>query len=270
MDERAETNEGALRNSLLVVAHPDDEVLWFGSLLDEIDQVVIVFCDDDAVPGLGARRQRAIGELPFSVTCLGIPEAGSYQLANWGQPIVSPAGLALEPTPAVDVNRVYEQNFVFIRAALAKRCSPDMNVFTHNPWGEYGHEDHVQVFRALESLGAEVGFNLCVSTYISSRAAPLAELYASDETTETIHRVVDPWRVNQIADIYKRHDCWTWADDWVWNESEHFVGCPTLRAAGVPKTGPPNMRWLQQIPSCVEARLPAPKGNPPGPPSLPF
>ena len=32
-----------LTNSVIVAAHPDDELLWFGAILKQVDQVIVVF-----------------------------------------------------------------------------------------------------------------------------------------------------------------------------------------------------------------------------------
>lgn len=218
-------------DSLLIVAHPDDEVLWFGSLLAEIDRVIIVFQDYNGRPGLGERRAKAIADLPFEVTCLAVPEAGSYELADWSRPEVSPYGLVLEKAASkAGVSRIYESNFYLIRACLKKQLRANMNVFTHNPWGEYGHEDHVQVYRVVESLRAELGFALRVSCYISSRSKPLAQNYADSGIVEPMRCRIDPRSCNDIAAIYKRHGCWTWVSDWVWDKEEYFHGHPLPRA----------------------------------------
>ncbi|MBP1597969.1 MAG: hypothetical protein H6Q05_3346 [Acidobacteria bacterium] len=243
-----------LSNSIIVVAHPDDEVLWFGSLLREIDRVVIVFQDYDADPALGIRRGKAIKELPFAVTCLAIPEAGSWLLADWFRPKISPYGLALRVTPlSKHVSSNYEKNFRSIRACLKRQLSSDMNVFTHNPWGEYGHEDHVQVFRVIESLRAEIGFTLHVSGYYSARSRTLAAYYTDCETISPICRSIDSRYAHGIAELYKRHGCWTWAEDWVWPQDECFIGPPVLRGEGNLSSHLPNFSFLYEVPSSGDA-----------------
>ena len=72
------------------------------------------------------------------------------------------------------VAQTYRDNFTRICDALAPMLTPDMNVFTHNPWGEYGHEDHVQIFRALDHLRRRIGFTLWMSNYCTERSLPLA------------------------------------------------------------------------------------------------
>ena len=83
--------------SLLIVAHPDDEVLWFSSILCQVSKVIIAFKDYDAAPGLGARRAAAMAELPYAtLACLGIAEAGSFKRASWDNPKPTRFGLALD------------------------------------------------------------------------------------------------------------------------------------------------------------------------------
>jgi hypothetical protein len=105
-----------------------------------------------------------------------------------------------------------------------------MNIFTHNPWGEYGHEDHVQVYRIVESLRRELGFKLRVSSYISSRSEPLARQYAETDSVQPLWCPIDPSVAADVADTYKRHGCWTWTDDWTWGKDECFLGSPVQRS----------------------------------------
>ncbi len=37
------TRPAFLRNSVIVAAHPDDELLWFGSVLKDVERVILVF-----------------------------------------------------------------------------------------------------------------------------------------------------------------------------------------------------------------------------------
>ncbi len=175
-----------LENSLIVAAHPDDELLWFNSILHEVDEVAIVFRDFWAKPEIGAARAAAIAAFPRpNVRCLDIAESGVYGCADWKNPIETRSGLDLSyGEPARELRRllkaslkgmgagaglrvaetriasIYEANAERLAAALRPLLRPGMNVFTHNPWGEYGHEEHVQVCRVLQRLRREIGFRL--------------------------------------------------------------------------------------------------------------
>ncbi len=222
-----------LERAVLVVAHPDDEVLWFGSILRQFGRVVIAFQDYAAVPGLGARRAEALAELPYrELRCLGICEAGSLRLADWSDPRPDAFGIALDAAP-VDEAAVtrYRANYASLHSALRRELATAAIVFTHNPWGEYGHEDHVQVFRAVDDLRRELGFALWCTNYGSRRSAVLAARYAATETTRIIPRRIDLDYTRSIADLYRRHDCWTWREDWTGFSEESLVSLPLREAA---------------------------------------
>ena len=223
-----------LRYAVLVVAHPDDEVLWFGSILRDVGRVIIAFRDYDAVPGLGARRAAALAEMPYrQCSCLGLPEAGSLRHAAWPDPHLDEFGLALDAAPADAAAQArYRANFGALRAHLAQALPVGATVVTHNPWGEYGHEDHVQVHRAVDSLRGEFGLRLWTTNYVSARSARLAARYGAGAETRIVRRPIDLDFARRIADIYRRHDCWTWRDSWTGFDAECLVSLPLDHASG--------------------------------------
>ncbi len=97
-------------------------------------------------------------------------------------------------------------------------------VFTHNPWGEYGHEEHVQVYRAVSTLRRELGFELWFDTYASDRSAVLMARTVSRtqfacESLPTRYDIAQP-----IEALYRDTGCWTWPyDDYQWFETETFA-----------------------------------------------
>lgn len=246
-----------LENSVIVAAHPDDEMLWFNAIVGRVDRVVIVFKDFWAVPGLGEARERAVAALPLrNVDFLRIAESGTYGCANWAEPKPGPHGLELGleetrreltriakrsanqvlptrlPVSPARVAEHYAQNYAAIRDALAARLSPGQNVFTHNPWGEYGHEDHVQLFRVLNELRERIGFRLWMSNYCTERALPLAMRSFRKAPGDYVRLPTDKDLCGRIADVYRRHDCWTWAEDWAFFDEECYMEAP-VREEGV-------------------------------------
>lgn len=230
-----------LKDAVLVVAHPDDEVLWFGSILGAVARVIIAFRDYDAVPGLGARRAAALAEMPYrQCSCLGLPEAGSLRHAAWPDPHENEFGLALDAAPGdAAAEARYRANFAVLRARLGRTLPPGATVVTHNPWGEYGHEDHVQVHRAVASLRGDLGLRLWTTNYVSSRSAQLAARYGARAATRIVKRPIDLDLASRIADIYRRHDCWTWRDSWTGYDAECLVSLPLDQASGAEARGLP-------------------------------
>lgn len=254
-------NEKAfLKNSIIIGAHPDDELLWFNSILRDVDEVVIVFQDFWARPEIGAARAAALADYPRGrVTCLGVAESGAYGCADWANPTINEFGLAFgieanrrelrrfakmslskvaayppDRVASASVARAYQANFHSIREALRPRLRRDMNVFTHNPWGEYGHEEHVQVFRALQSLREEIGFRLWMSNYCTDRALPLAMRYFDACPGGYVRLPTNKAFADEVAAVYKKHDCWTWADDWAWFDEECFMEAPSAEGDSAP------------------------------------
>jgi hypothetical protein len=275
------TANAFLENSVIIGAHPDDELLWFNSILRDVDEVIVVFTDFWAQPGLGDRRRQAIADFPRgNVTCLNIAESGAYGCADWSNPVLSDYGIAFSieanrraitrltrrslrlvgqsgagPTAQETVARSYESNYVTIREELKLRLRSDMNVFTHNPWGEYGHEEHIQLFRILDSLRAEIGFRLWMSNYCTDRALPLAMRYFETAPGNYIRRPTDKAFADQVANVYKDNGCWTWADDWAWFDEECFMEAPRADSEPTPHRhlfplnlftidGPKQKSWL--------------------------
>lgn len=247
------TRPAFLRNSVIVAAHPDDELLWFGSVLKDVERVILVFRRFWGDSELGARRRAALDQHPHPrITCLDIDEAGSFGCADWKNPRPDDVGLAFsfsadlrsakrrikraisavsgsDPAPSFSVAADYRRNYAMIRSRLADQLLAGMNVFTHAPWGEYGHEDHVQVYRVLESLRDEIGFTLWVSNYCTERSFPLAARYFPATPVSYVRLPVDPDYCEQVAEVYRRTGCWTWTDDWAWFDDECFMEAPRSR-----------------------------------------
>ena len=241
-----------LHNSIIVAAHPDDELLWFNSILRDVGEVIVVYREFWAQPGLGEARSKVFDEYPRpAVSCLDVDESGAYGCADWTNPALSEFGIAFGyeankrelkrftkrslsivgsaasyPTAADSVARAYEANFHRIREALRARLRPGMNVFTHNPWGEYGHEEHIQVHRAIASLRDEIGFTMWMSNYCTDRAMPLAQRYFMNAPGDYIRLPTDKAFAEEVAAVFKKHGCWTWADDWAWFDEECFMETP--------------------------------------------
>lgn len=231
-------------NAIVIGAHPDDELLWFTSVLPKARTVVIVYRDYWADPTLGEKRAAAVAEYPHDdVRFLALPEPGSFGMANWRDPRPDAFGLAFDagtmatreakrrakraagrragvaPAP---VRHLYEQSFADVKAALRPLLAKGMNVFTHNAWGEYGHEDHVLVHRAVSELRREIGFAQWMSHYVSPRSLPLAMQSFRASPVASVTLPADRAYARQVADLYRRHGCWTWDDDWSWFATEHF------------------------------------------------
>ncbi len=234
-----------LVNSIIIGAHPDDELLWFSSILHLVDEVVVVFEDFWPDPTLGPARVVALNNFPRKIRSLKLAEAATFGCADWENPVLTSTGIKLGRVtmlrdgkkklkkllgrgggPKAGIQECYNANYDILIEKLRAILKPDMNVFTHNPWGEYGHEDHIQVFRAIDQLRGEIGFKLWMSNYCTKKAMPLAMSYSHYQPTEIIQMPVNKEFAERTAQVYRDAGCWTWADDWSWFDTELFMEAP--------------------------------------------
>lgn len=220
----------------LVVAHPDDEMLWFSGVLAAAGRVVLCYGDSFWRPEISAARRRALAALPLAgLTPLDIPESGARFMADWAAPRLTAAGIAItDPAAAAR----YEANFPRLVERLRPVLAGRRDVYTHNPWGEYGHSEHLQVHRAVALLQAELGFTLWFPHYVGPRTWPLARMLA-DQAGWSARRTVptDLALARRLAQHYRRHGARTWSVFHRWPAQETFYaqapdGTPRQSFAG--------------------------------------
>ncbi|MDX5414254.1 MAG: hypothetical protein LPK02_14550, partial [Rhodobacterales bacterium] len=128
----------------VVMAHPDDEVLWASSVLADAGKVILCFGDFPGKPVFSQGRRRAVAQLPLpGLAALQIEESAMAGTAAWPMPEELPEGLAPRRLPLgreAPLRRSYQANFARLQAALEVQLAECAEVVTHNPWGEYGHE----------------------------------------------------------------------------------------------------------------------------------
>lgn len=106
-------------NKLMIVAHPDDEMLWGGShLLDEDYLVVCITCGVDEARVKEIKK--VLKETNDGLIMLGYPDKTNGKRDNWN---------SSRDSITEDLNKIF---------ALKDWES----IVTHNPFGEYGHIHH--------------------------------------------------------------------------------------------------------------------------------
>jgi hypothetical protein len=214
--------EKMFHQSILIVAHPDDEILWFSSVVDKVEEVVVCYLGCPSKAQLSAGRKKSLPILPLrKVSCLGLDESEVYSDIHLCIPVMSCYGVEVSGNP--DAIARYEKNYFRIKSLLQDKLAVCKNVYTHNPWGEYGNEEHIQVFRAVRDLQGDMGFNLWVSSYCSDKSCNA--MFENSVMLDSIHANVP---VNQtlaykIRDLYVANGCWTWDKNWIWNSCESLL-----------------------------------------------
>lgn len=228
---------------VIVLAHPDDEALWTSSLLQTAGKIILCFNDIVEKPAFSARRRQAVAALPLAdrLEALGVAEASAFNLAAWPEPQELAHGLRLRPLPfgiEGPIARAYLRNFAALQSRLRGHLAPGMDVVTHNPWGEYGHEEHVQVFRAVESLRREIGFRLWVTCHAGAKAGPLMRRHLHRLGPASPPLPTDTAMAARLRDIYAAHRCWTWHTDHAWPAQEWFFPVLPQHSADMPRHSP--------------------------------
>ena len=227
-----ELPQEALENSALVVAHPDDEVLWFSSVLEDVKRIIIVFNASAQHPELAESVSAALAGHPCrdKIVTLDIAQADSHNRADWPHPEDTDYGLRLERAPELDAP--YAEQAARVAKALDPHLAGMQNVFTHNPWGEYGHEAHVQLSKVTTRLAAKHGAAIWYGNYVSGKSSRLMRQYQHGFGNVYYTRDVDATRASEVADTYMRNGAWTFDADHTWFPTECFIRGPLETAAG--------------------------------------
>lgn len=211
-----------LEHSALVVAHPDDENLWFSSVLSRVGSIIVCFLPVPGDATLTQGRQRSIASYPLpNLSCLELQESDVFWGVDWRQPVETEYGLRIDDRQLSDQR--YLANFATLIERLRPRLQGHRTVFTHNPWGEYGHPEHIQVYRAVKALQPEIGFDLWYSSYVSNKTATLMGRALALSALQSLTLATDKDLAYRIADLYKHNACWTWYRDYEWPDTESML-----------------------------------------------
>lgn len=187
-------------NAAVVVAHPDDEVLWFGSLVRRVGRIVICYSAISPESERAARRREAMRAYPLDT------------LMFLDLPIPNPA----EPQQAEAASAVLADR-------LAAALDGVATVFTHNAWGEYGQADHRRVHGAIEALRERLDFTMYVSAYAARYQLAEVARHVKSGVAGVLSLPVDRSEIASIVGLYKSFACWTWSPFWRWPRQEHFL-----------------------------------------------
>lgn len=211
-----------LKDSIIVAAHPDDEILWFSSILDKVDRVLICYLKSKSNFSWNAGRKKTLAEYPIkTVSSTSMYEAEVFDCVNWEDPIITQFGL--EIINDSKAAKSYQDNYYLLKKTLKSVLPQYANVITHNPWGEYGHPEHIQVYRVVKQLQEEIKFDLWINNYCSNRSFYLMMQYFPYFNSKYIKFKTNKILSDSVIHIYKTNKCWTWYDDWEYFDEELFL-----------------------------------------------
>jgi LmbE family N-acetylglucosaminyl deacetylase len=203
---------------VLVFAHLDDEVLWASSMLMQATKVITCFLDSYDDTELSSNRRKAIKSYPIdNFINLGVKETGVFKSSDWRNPVDTEHGILCAKN-----YQDYAKAFDFIKSKLLSLLSKGQTIITHNPWGEYGHEEHVLVYKVIQDISSELNLNVLVSGCVSNRSLYLMNNHTGELGDKYFLREPDYEVSAELKKFYQSHNCWTMPDDYQWPTFEIF------------------------------------------------
>lgn len=207
------------KKKILIVAHPDDELIFFSSILQTVDKIVVCFGKSFEDNNITNGRKILQKSYPLkNVEWLNLDESDTYLSSNWNKPFPTVEGLK------VNRNKFRYQNLYYELCDIFKsKLEPYDIIYTHNPWGEYGHEEHISVFNSVQKSINGNNKKLFVSCYASDRSEKLYLQKKHFLNGEIQKETVPKKLCLEIKNLYVRCNCWTWDDNYEWPNSEIFA-----------------------------------------------
>lgn len=206
---------------VLVVAHPDDEILWFAPFVPTAKRILVSFANNPDRPDLLTARQRVRDSHLPQLEFLPLVSARVFRRSNWKNQTFTTYGVRLRRLAGARGRR-YRSNFPKLVDLLDSMLTPSDRLFTHNPWGEYGHEEHIQVWRAVQTVAQYKSLDVWIWDGLTSqeqrrfgcltraRYYPNLPLHLEQE-----QRVLDTDFYLAVREAYRRAGAWTFEPNYV-------------------------------------------------------
>lgn len=188
--------------NICIVAHPDDEALWFP--LHLMDVVIICFTGHPFDPTLGEMRARMKTTHPLKDKIIWLDLMESGHARNKSQAIHQQQMANLAAIVSI-LNKFFKDN------------PGGWKIWTHNAWGEYGHQDHKLVQDAVLS---------------STLGRTEMEMWCYDGPSRTtsnpvVMQAIDLELYLKVKGAYCEAGCWTWGKEYVPPSLQPYFKMPT-------------------------------------------
>ena len=212
-----------MKTDVLIVAHPDDEIIFASSIIRSSRSVVICFSEipEDIMTSSGRSKALAFPYIK-NIKALKIKQSANNKFYLRRKVILTKIffDLDIKDSP---INKEFQSNNQKLEK-LIKEIQNGDNVFTHNPWGEYGHIEHIQVFSILFKLliQEKIKFKLFVSGYVGYRSFKEMKRLFQFLEQKPIAFNADKEIYKIGENHYKKNKCWTWSSKYNLPKTEYF------------------------------------------------
>ena len=176
-------------NIQMVMAHPDDEVIFGWPVLSGRQVSSILICSNDAHNSERQwcrHRRSALAEM---ADALNIP------------------AFSLNYSSEFYRLSTRDEQLKIMMDDVVSNIDPNADaIFTHNPWGEYGHLDHIIIHMAVQSTEKPMIFTdiFMPSNWMNLKHSPKMEF-------SIIFQAINDLTFYQYCkSFYLKHNVWTW------------------------------------------------------------
>ena len=202
----------------IVVAHPDDEILWASSILENAEKIIICFNNLPSNPKLSSSRSKLQLKYPLqNIYFLNIDEASiNSQKVNYEKKYETIYGIKGKKNQLE-----YEKSFLELKNSLVNHLLNIDIIYTHSPWGEYGNVDHIQIFNVVKKLSEIYNYKIFIFGSFSGKN------YDYMKSKLTVVKSFQKFPVNKsiyqtIKKLYIEYNCWTWDKNYNLNDYDIF------------------------------------------------
>jgi len=207
---------------LVVVAHPDDEVLWLGPLLRSAATILVALAVHSHKEDITVGREFVRAEYPFNTfEYLQLRSPRAYLRSDWLRRRPVEEGVALLANCPEEIARAYRESYGLLVDALEPYIRGHQVIYSHNLWGEYGHEEHIQVAHAVVSLASRLGKSVWAwdglpSERLLADGMRLRHDFYGNRIGHLprTHMQIDIALYRDISKLYRSYGAWTWDDRW--------------------------------------------------------
>ena len=175
-----------MKDLTLLIAHPDDELLFLWPFLKRAAHIVCVVTDEhNPTRQWCSRRKEALqtvsAMIGASVEFLGA-NSEFYRLPTRDETLKSLAVQVME------------------------RLQGHRQIATHNPWGEYGHLDHILCHQIARASGLPI-LTTDIAEQVNWLPVRAWEEFRAPYTEHSLDREF----FDRCKAVYDRLGCWTWS-----------------------------------------------------------